>query len=97
MRRDESVIGVKNEFEGVVMSAHGQGAGWSGCAGGGGGLGGGAAALGAGGAAGSPAMVVVGVSAVVSSVHIFHMKEVMIGTDAVTLVCVRWWWLCAQL
>ena len=28
MRRDESVIGVKNECEGVVMSAHGAGSGF---------------------------------------------------------------------
>ena len=28
MRRDESVIGVKNECEGVVMSAHGVGSGF---------------------------------------------------------------------
>ena len=28
MRRDESVIGVKNECDGVVMSAHGAGSGF---------------------------------------------------------------------
>ena len=28
MRRDESVIGVKNESEGLVMSAHGAGSGF---------------------------------------------------------------------
>ena len=71
MRRDESVIDVKNEWEGVVMSAHGAGSGfewvrwrwrrnrrWR-------------AALGAGGAAGSAAMVVVAASAVASSLHFF--------------------------
>ena len=51
----------------------GEGAGSSGCGGGEGGLGGGVAALGAGGAAGSAAMVIVGVSAVASSVHFFDM------------------------
>ena len=65
----------------------GQEEGSSGCGGGGGGMGDGGA-LGAGGAAVGSAVLVVAVSAVLSSMHFFEMKEVMSGTGAVTLVYV---------